>query len=69
MKAKEKRIIRGYKCAETPYRKAMRRAKRDKTTLAAIIENIVTAYGNGAKIEWSEIEKISLDETVPTTIN
>lgn len=59
MKAKEKRIIRGYKCAETPYRKAMRRAKKDKTSLAAFIENVVVAYGSGAKIELLQIEKVA----------
>ena len=60
MKVKEKRIVRGYKCAETPYRKAMRRAKKDKTTLAEVLEEIVTAYGAGAKIESTKMEKIPL---------
>jgi hypothetical protein len=60
MKEKEKRIVRGYKCAETPYRKAMRRAKRDKTNLAAILEHVVVAYAKGANIEYTEIEQIKL---------
>lgn len=47
MKAKEKRKPRAYKIADSSYLKAMKKAKKEKTPLASMIEEIVTAYGNG----------------------
>lgn len=43
-KAKEKRVLKGYKIKQSVYDKAMRRAKRDKRPLANLIENFVTDY-------------------------
>lgn len=60
MKPKEKRINRGYKCAEKPYRKAMRRALREKTTLAALLENVVVAFSEGHTIEIFNRDAVDL---------
>ena len=46
MKAKEKRKVRGYKMADAPYLKAMKRATKEKLNLATLIEVWVIAYGN-----------------------
>lgn len=45
MKEKEKRIVRGYKIAHTPYARAMKQASRDKLKLASLIEEWVKEYG------------------------
>ena len=50
MKVVQKRAPRSYKARQTPYVKATRRAKKENTTLAALIEELVTAYGNGMVI-------------------
>jgi hypothetical protein len=50
MKAKEKRKPRAYKIADTPYKKAMRRAKKEKKALASLIEEVVVAYSDGQYI-------------------
>jgi hypothetical protein len=58
MNEKEKRIVRGYKCAETPYRKAMRRSEKEKSNLATFLEKVVTAYAAGHTIEIKEKNEI-----------
>ena len=45
---KEKRRPRAYKITDTDYKKAMKRAKKDKVPLAPMIEELVIAYGGGA---------------------
>lgn len=47
MKAKEPRKLRGYKVADKPYAKAMRRANKEKKSLATLIEQFVTRYAGG----------------------
>lgn len=44
----KKRHSRSYKTTEDAYKKAMRRAKKEKTPLAKMVEQIVEAYGEGA---------------------
>lgn len=52
MKAKEKRLLKGYKIPDTKYKKAMRMAKKRKEKLASLIEKWVTCYSeNGTPIE------------------
>jgi hypothetical protein len=46
----DKKINKGYRAKESVYQRAMKRAKKDKTTLGALIENVVTAYARGDKI-------------------
>jgi hypothetical protein len=48
MKAKEKRKARAYKISDKDYKKAMRRAKKEKTPLASMIEEVLIGYGEGA---------------------
>ena len=45
---KEKRKPRAYKITDTDYKRAMKRAKKDKVPLAPMIEEVVIAYGDGA---------------------
>jgi len=45
---KEKRKPRAYKITDTDYKRAMKRAKKDKVPLAPMLEEIVIAYGDGA---------------------
>jgi len=52
MKVKEKRNARSYKIADKTYRKAMRKAKKDKTTLAVLIESYVVAYSKDMAITY-----------------
>lgn len=42
-----KRYPRSYKTTESIYEKAMKRAAKEKTTLAQIIEQAVAAYADG----------------------
>lgn len=42
----EKRNLRGYKIKDATYNKAMRRAKKEKTPLATLIEVWITSYAN-----------------------
>jgi len=49
-KQKEKRILKGYKIQPTDYKRAMKRAKKEKFALATTIENLVIEYGKGASI-------------------
>ena len=46
-KKTEKREIKGYKMADSKYRKAMKRAKKEKTALATKIEEWVELYADG----------------------
>lgn len=47
MKVKEKRNVRGYKIADSRYKAAQRRAKKDGIPLATYIEMFVTLLGRG----------------------
>lgn len=47
----EKRFTRGYKVRPSAYKKAMARAKKEKGTLANLVENVVIAYGYGLKVK------------------
>ncbi len=38
---------RSYKITDSDYNKAMKRAKKEKTPLASMIEEIIIAYGEG----------------------
>ena len=61
MKAKEKRLLKGYKIPDTKYNKAMRMAKKQKQKLASLIEKWVISYAeNGTPIEddFAELEEI-----------
>jgi hypothetical protein len=40
----EKRQPHSYKCKKSVYKKAMQKAKKDKTTLAKLIENFIEGY-------------------------
>ncbi len=44
----EKRKVRGYKITDTDYETAMKRARKEKTPLATMIEEVLIAYGEGA---------------------
>lgn len=46
----EKRKQRKYKMAETPYRKAMARAKKAKDNVCSIVESVLTAYSQGHQV-------------------
>ena len=48
MKANEKRKVRAYKATDTDYNSAMKRAKKEKTPLSQIVEEVIGAYGDGA---------------------
>ena len=45
---KVKRLPRSYKATDTNYKAAMKRAKKEKTKLAVIVEEVIAAYGEGA---------------------
>jgi hypothetical protein len=47
MKEKAKRKLRGYKVADKPYIKAMKRANKEKESLATLIEQFVIRYSLG----------------------
>lgn len=47
MQYDEKRKQRAYKIKDTPYNKAMKRAFKDKTNLASLVERFVTDYSEG----------------------
>ncbi len=48
MKQAKKRNPRSYKITDSVYRKAMRRAKKERMALASIIEIAVATYSSGA---------------------
>jgi hypothetical protein len=43
----QKRKVRGYKITDTGYEKAMKRASKENTPLATMIEEILICYGAG----------------------
>lgn len=47
IKTTEKRIPRSYKIADKTYNKAKRRAKREKSAVANLVEGWITAYSEG----------------------
>jgi hypothetical protein len=51
MKAKEKRVNRGYKATDADYIRAMKRAKKNNVPLASFIEAVVVGFGYGHDIE------------------
>lgn len=55
----EKRTPRTYKITESTYKKAMRRAKKEKGPLTRLLENVVDAYAKGCNI-------MAGDETFPS---
>lgn len=44
---KQKRKVRGYKITDNNYEKAMKRASKENTPLATMIEEILICYGKG----------------------
>ena len=50
MKVEEKREPRSYKAKETPYAKASKRAKKEGTTLAELVETWVVCYAIGIDV-------------------
>jgi len=50
---KEKRKPRAYKITDKRYNKAMRRAKKDKKSLATLIEEWVIIYGEGFSMAYT----------------
>lgn len=59
----ETRKGRQYKIADSAYNNAMKKASKKKVHLANIIEDVVTAYGNGHSIRTmgKNAESISFD--------
>lgn len=51
-KIKEKRVIKGYKVRPSKYNKAMRRAKKENTKLATLIEDVINNYASGVDGYW-----------------
>lgn len=49
--ATDKKTVRSYRVSESTYKKANKRARKDGSTLAAIIENVVVAYARGLDIK------------------
>jgi len=47
MKVPEKRNSHSYKTTDKVYKKAMRRAKKEKSTLASAVETFVELYADG----------------------
>lgn len=47
---KEPRVLKGYKVRLSDYNRAMKRARREKSHLATLLEQVVIAYGNGEDI-------------------
>jgi hypothetical protein len=46
----QQRIPRSYKVAEAQYKKAMRRANKEKVPLANLVETLICAFGDGADV-------------------
>lgn len=47
----EKRIPRSYKLRASVYKKAMKRAKKEETTLAQIMEEVAIMYSEGKQLQ------------------
>lgn len=45
-----KRIHRGYKVADAPYKKAMKRSAKEKFPLANFVETVVLGFAAGADV-------------------
>lgn len=58
MKAKEKRFQRAYKVRPSIYRKAMKRARKEKIPLASLVEDVITGYAQGME-EYLFIPKLN----------
>jgi hypothetical protein len=52
----EKRTPRTYKAKDSVYKKAMRRAKKEKGKLSNVVENVVIAYAAGLNIKAVKTE-------------
>ena len=52
---KHPRKPRTYKINDARYKRAMRRAKKEKVSLATIVEDFVTAYSNGFNVVYQEV--------------
>lgn len=50
-----KRKPRSYKIADVYYKRATKRAKKDKIKLSTILERVVAAYGNGMDVKAVKI--------------
>lgn len=46
--ANEKRNVHSYKCTDKVYKAAMKRAKKEKTPFATMLEEVIGAYADGA---------------------
>jgi hypothetical protein len=44
----EKRVLKGYKIRNSIYDKAMKRAKKENTPLATLVEEWIRNYANGS---------------------
>ena len=53
----EKRIIRTYKVKPSIYKKAMRRARKDGTTVSNLLEDVLTGYSSGLEIRLGGMGK------------
>lgn len=60
--ANEKRFTRGYKVKPSLYKKAMARAKKEKGTLANLVENAVIAYAYGLDIKATKYDAFKNEE-------
>ena len=65
MKAEQKRKPRAYKITDKTYGKAMKRAKKEKKSLATMIEDVVLCYSKGSDGYWFGDKP----ETEPVLIN
>lgn len=57
MERDNKRYSRSYKSKKDVYKKAMRRAKKEKGTLSNLLENVVTCYAYGLDIKAIKIKE------------
>ena len=66
-KNKTPRKPRSYKVADLPYRKAVKRAVKNKQFLASIIENVVDYYSRGYNVLvedcWGNRQVVAENET------
>lgn len=58
----EKRFTRGYKVKPSVYKKAMARAKKEKGTLANLLENVVVSYAYGLDIKATKYDNFNNEE-------
>lgn len=71
MKAKEKRNTHSYKIVDSAYNKVSRRAKKEKTTVANIVEdfllNCARPEFNANKVQIKALEKLTSLGYIPIT--